>query len=564
MGLLERDHLGEENLLDRIETLERRLASLERSAAVGSSLSGDHGDLTGLGDDDHTLYLLADGSRGLTDSLSVVAGKTIDGVDLSAHGHTGADGSVQVAHADLSGLTANNHHNRQHSVIAAADHTVVGSNFDVVALTAVNTLGLRTPSYQTGAFSKLLRTDSNGHLRIEGLGIGLAAVANCVRVTDDVRAGGGVYAGDDAGDPGAGEILATGDLRLDGGVYVGDKGGVATANDLRADGDLCAGSGVYIGDAAGEPLQMLHLENTAAGDADAYARIESSDTGEMGFMFYHDNVWKWTIDSGVAAGHDLRFSVGSPAGGEKARIDTDGALLIGDTANAEQTVGLTINQGANDDEIIALKSSDVAHGMTDLTETDSFVCLYKQTAASGGLTMRGLTESEIGLNFIGDATADDTGKSTSANAAIQISGRKKTGTTSGVMGTNANLLAVRDHNTTRFILDKEGELHSDAVIGAGNDWDEWDDLALAADLSRLPRAKWDETLKYHAEDLERAGLITLSIDEDGIQHAFVKHKAMLLFYACCFREVGQKFARYEEALIGLGVSPQLLEGRNVI
>lgn len=35
MGLLERDHLGEQNLLDRIERLEQRLADLERAAARG-------------------------------------------------------------------------------------------------------------------------------------------------------------------------------------------------------------------------------------------------------------------------------------------------------------------------------------------------------------------------------------------------------------------------------------------------------------------------------------------------------------------------------------------------
>lgn len=34
--------------------------------------------------DDHTIYLLADGTRGLTGNLAVTAGKTIDGVDVSA------------------------------------------------------------------------------------------------------------------------------------------------------------------------------------------------------------------------------------------------------------------------------------------------------------------------------------------------------------------------------------------------------------------------------------------------------------------------------------------------
>ena len=46
----------------------------------------DHGSLGGLMDDDHTQYLLADGSRDLTGDLSVDAGITIDGRDISADG----------------------------------------------------------------------------------------------------------------------------------------------------------------------------------------------------------------------------------------------------------------------------------------------------------------------------------------------------------------------------------------------------------------------------------------------------------------------------------------------
>lgn len=46
----------------------------------------DHGSLSGLADDDHPQYLLADGSRTLTGSMAVAADKTIDGRDLSVDG----------------------------------------------------------------------------------------------------------------------------------------------------------------------------------------------------------------------------------------------------------------------------------------------------------------------------------------------------------------------------------------------------------------------------------------------------------------------------------------------
>lgn len=44
----------------------------------------DHGTLTGLGDDDHTIYLLADGTRTLAGSLTVTG--TVDGRDVAADG----------------------------------------------------------------------------------------------------------------------------------------------------------------------------------------------------------------------------------------------------------------------------------------------------------------------------------------------------------------------------------------------------------------------------------------------------------------------------------------------
>src|SRR3990167_7980648 len=57
------------------------------------------------------------------------------------------------------------------------------------------------------------------------------------------------------------------------------------------------------------------------------------------------------------------------AAGGSVRID--GTCYINDEANANVTLGLTINQGANDDQILALKSSDVAHGVTAIAETDT-------------------------------------------------------------------------------------------------------------------------------------------------------------------------------------------------
>ena len=72
---------------------------------------------------------MLDGSRPLAGSLAVDAGVTIDGVDISAHA------------ADI-----NAHHAKLHAITDAANHSVTGSQYQIVGLTAVNTLGLLTPA----------------------------------------------------------------------------------------------------------------------------------------------------------------------------------------------------------------------------------------------------------------------------------------------------------------------------------------------------------------------------------------------------------------------------------
>ncbi len=65
-----------------------------------------------------------------------------------------------------------------------------------------------------------------------------------------------------------------------------------------------------------------------------------------------------------------------------------GVVWVGDTANANMTTGVTINQGTADNEIVTLKSSDVDQGVTDMTETDTFGYL-KKNETNGGLQVAG-------------------------------------------------------------------------------------------------------------------------------------------------------------------------------
>ncbi len=70
---------------------------------------------------------------------------------------------------------------------------------------------------------------------------------------------------------------------------------------------------------------------------------------------------------GTVTNHPIRFDTNNT---ERMRISNAGLVLINDSANANSTIGLTINQDANDNEILSFKSSDVNHGVTGVTETD--------------------------------------------------------------------------------------------------------------------------------------------------------------------------------------------------
>lgn len=138
-------------------------------------------------------------------------------------------------------------------------------------------------------------------------------------------------------------------------------------------------------------------------------------------------------------------------------------MYIGDTSNANATFGLTINQGANDNEITSWKSSDVAHGVTGVTETDTFGLVTKASASAGGVLVKGLTSADVAYWLMGVCTTEDTTKTTSGFGVFTVTAQKKSGT--GVTNlTNAgdgNLFVIRNDTATRFIGDAEGSWHCD-------------------------------------------------------------------------------------------------------
>ena len=248
---------------------------------------------------------------------------------------------------------------------------------------------------------------------------------------------------------------------------------------------------------------LLRLENNdASSTAAAYWDLRHNDNGEL-------VLWR-------ASTAFMDFSI-------------TGAMFINETANTfmAEGPGLTINQGAADDEILTFKSSDVGHGMTNSanTEADTYGAFGKVdgNANSGGLQIDGYSEAIVGLALQGRATTNNTTDGTGARGAVEIEAKLRDGVTTTAYAAADNALVVRNNETAEFIVKGDGELYSNQSATVAT-FDEYDDarLARALDLTHgvgVIDSKFDDFIEYNHEKL--ADLKLVGRDEDGSPNKFV-------------------------------------------
>lgn len=248
--------------------------------------------------------------------------------------------------------------------------------------------------------------------------------------------------------------------------------------------------------------------------------------------------YKNTLQLGASAANDTLSIL----------ANISGKVYIGDSANASMTTGLTINQGAADDEIFALKSSDVAHGMTTITETDTYGLVKKYDGGNGGLNITGLNDTnQPGLYLRGLQATDNTLKTTGGVGAVLITGETKSGTDAGAIGADGNILSIGTAGTTRFLFDTEGSGHADV---AWTTYDKYDDLALIAEVERELLAREDEAQTERRHYLEQAGIIGKGSwhFEGGRPRAMVNTTRLAMLHHGALIQVGEKLAHVYERL----------------
>ena len=212
-------------------------------------------------------------------------------------------------------------------------------------------------------------------------------------------------------------------------------------------------------------------------------------------------------------------------------------MLLGDTGNGNGSQAATLNQAAYDDEILALKSSDIAHGMTGITETDTYGYMRKMQASVGGLSITGLREANCAYTalelrgFAGDPLPGDHDANT--NAAINLivglrSGACQCGTGITTIGTATNAVLIKNNTTVRWIVQGDGDVFYSGTTNA-SDWDTHCDVALltAARAVFMPecadfKKRFSGFVDDHAQTLHDTGVITLN--DDG--NHFVSTKGM--------------------------------------
>ncbi len=390
--------------------------------------------------------------------------------------------------------------------------------------THANGNGLTVQAGSTGSESALLVNDNASAQLMKIDGLGRAFFANKIFSNDTVNSNMsyGLTINQGTADD---EVLALRSTDVAHGITTwADTASflVVTKNSAASGGALLRG--------LSEGLNALVFVGEATG-------VDTAKTvGASAAITLQSNMKTGTTHTTPSADANL-LTLGDTLAGNKFIFDVEGDLWslgsmavggIGGTANSFMTIGVTVYQGANDDEAFDLKSSDVAHGATAIQGTDSYLMMKKLSPTDGGATLSSGSEATLSMLLRGMAVTEDTTKSTAGLANLYLNAHLISGGVNASHGANGNLLVVANNSSAKFIVDAEGDIHYDGTDAGA--YDGWDDIhllrALDTGRSGFKRTKLDDTLLYDKADLVKAGIITPSGFISLTQHTQLLNGAM--------------------------------------
>ena len=301
----------------------------------------------------------------------------------------------------------------------------------------------------------------------------------------------------------------------DGGLTLGSTAVSSTATELNKLDALSRGSILY-GNASAVTTVLTK------GSADQVLTSDGTDIA-------------WAAAGGGAvtqlnnATADELVTVGSTTTQLDAETDLtfDGARLNLKEADneANMSIGICINQQAEDNKSFILKSSDIAHGMTSepSMETDSYFGISKASATSGGIIIQVPAENDKNEGVVlwrlwTDPTLTATKTTGNWGGAFEINIYGHDGS-NGLANhdANGNLFSISSQlgggRHYVFGIDNDGDVYSDSGT-AMTQFDDKDDAMLlrtfaieTADPAQTIRTGFDDWLKYNRDDLIEANII---------------------------------------------------------
>ena len=199
-------------------------------------------------------------------------------------------------------------------------------------------------------------------------------------------------------------------------------------------------------------------------------------------------------------------------------VDDHTQYLLADGSRAADNLTVTstitaaeiqVWQGDEDGEAILFRSTDVAHGITTVAETDVYGHLAKADADAGGVGLWGFSEGTIGssiYSYYGDAQGD-TDKDTTALGAVTVYALQADGTGFQDVGATDNLFVLRPR--------RSGGLSSSLIAdGSGNLYIDGDFRSIGTTLSVL-------TSNNYGMVIAADGTITFSGSVSGEDHGLL-------------------------------------------
>ena len=228
----------------------------------------------------------------------------------------------------------------------------------------------------------------------------------------------------------------------------------------------------------------------------------------------------------IISAHNNRAVLLKTNTAEGLRVTGSGQIGLNEDSVDVTQGGITMQQGGNDGNILTFKSSDIAHGITNTAETDTYFEMKKQSASIGGVAQTAYSEQKLAHAFEGFVgLAEESSPSAASFGPFYFNASIKSGTSIAEMSAAQHLFVVANDGDAKFMIDGDGTFHSD---GAGGTYDTYEDAQLvrAFDLSHMEgviNSKFDKFVQYNHEDLAAAKLV--GREPDGTPNHFINYPA---------------------------------------